>query len=201
MSRPYLTPVYPTPESSTSYEAPLPAPIHIIPASNISAAPIPSTSSSSLPKHKHIKPTKRRHWVINAPSRNRAKEVPEEEPVLAWKNPREAATTDFGSFGLLPSVLADERNVGDVGTELGSQNKLFDALRESVQARPDLVPAEVKMETDEDGYWAEKAGEAEAYIRDVVYGGVDGYAYVRSLAEFLAPPDAVVSALSAGLEK
>ena len=58
--------------------------------------------------------------------------------------------------------------------------------------------AGAKMETDEDGYWAEKAGEAEAYIRDVVYGGVDGYAYVRSLAEFLAPPDAVVSALSAG---
>ena len=36
-------------------------------------------------------------------------------------------------------------------------------------------------------YWtSQRAAEAEDYIRDVVYGGVDGLAYVRSLAEFVA---------------
>lgn len=35
-------------------------------------------------------------------------------------------------------------------------------------------------------YWTSlRAAEAEDYIRDVVYGGVDGLAYVRSLAEFV----------------
>jgi bromodomain-containing protein 7 len=35
-------------------------------------------------------------------------------------------------------------------------------------------------------YWtSQRAAEAEDYIRDVVYGGVDGLAYVRSLAEFV----------------
>lgn len=36
------------------------------------------------------------------------------------------------------------------------------------------------------GYWTtRRAVEAEEYLRDVVYGGVDGFAYVRSLAEFV----------------
>lgn len=88
-----------------------------------------------------------------------------------------------GSFRvcLSMSVLANERKVSDVGTKLGLQNKLFDVLCKSVQVWPDPVPAEVKMETDEDGYWVEKAGKAEVYICDVVYSGIDGYAYVRSL--------------------
>ncbi|KAF8811316.1 hypothetical protein BYT27DRAFT_7253025 [Phlegmacium glaucopus] len=35
-------------------------------------------------------------------------------------------------------------------------------------------------------YWTtQRAAEAEDYIRDIVYGGVDGLAYVRSLAEFV----------------
>ncbi|PPQ99835.1 hypothetical protein CVT24_009629 [Panaeolus cyanescens] len=37
-----------------------------------------------------------------------------------------------------------------------------------------------------EGYWTnQRAAEAEAYLRDMVYGGVEGYAYVRSLAEFV----------------
>ncbi|KDR66932.1 hypothetical protein GALMADRAFT_1137065 [Galerina marginata CBS 339.88] len=36
------------------------------------------------------------------------------------------------------------------------------------------------------GYWTtQRAAEAEEYVRDLVYGGVDGFAYVRSLAEFV----------------
>lgn len=37
-------------------------------------------------------------------------------------------------------------------------------------------------------YWSnQRAAEAEDYICETVYGGVDGLAYVRSLAEFVAP--------------
>ena len=38
-------------------------------------------------------------------------------------------------------------------------------------------------------YWSSaRAAEAEDHIRDVVYGGIEGLAYVRSLAEFITPP-------------
>lgn len=38
-------------------------------------------------------------------------------------------------------------------------------------------------------YWStQRAVTAEEYIRDIVYGGVDGLAYVRSLAEFVSTP-------------
>lgn len=46
------------------------------------------------------------------------------------------------------------------------------------------------------GYWTHRrATEAEEYIKDVVYGGVEGFAYVRSLAEFVdySPPEVYVS--------
>ena len=45
---------------------------------------------------------------------------------------------------------AKERKVSNVKTELGSQNKLFNALHESIQVWLDLVPVKVKMETDKD---------------------------------------------------
>lgn len=39
------------------------------------------------------------------------------------------------------------------------------------------------------GYWTDgRAGEAEEYLKDVVYGGVEGFAYIRSLAEFVTDP-------------
>ena len=51
--------------------------------------------------------------------------------------------------------------------------------REAEQDEPD-----VKDET----FWTdERAEDGWDYLRDVVYGSVDGYAYMRSLAEFVAP--------------
>ena len=81
---------------------------------------------------------------------------------------------------------------------LGSEERLFNAVRQSVQASAasssQCASADVKAETTgEEDYWKGKATEAEAYIRDVVYGGVDGFAYVRSLAEFLTPSEPIVS--------
>ena len=43
------------------------------------------------------------------------------------------------------------------------------------------------MDLTENGYWVRRGRQAEDYLRDVVYGGVDGLAYVRSLAEFVTP--------------
>ena len=57
---------------------------------------------------------------------------------------------DFSLFGPILSVPAKERKVSNVKTELGSQNKLFNALHESIQVWLDLVPVKVKMETDKD---------------------------------------------------
>ena len=175
--------------------------MNILPAQEI-PQPLASTSTStstpitSAQKSKYIKPAKRRHWVINrnAPSR-RTRDVVEEESVPAWKTPRDPLATDFGTFATLPSILAQERK-RDVGTDLGPEDKLFNILRNSLEIPSASAVSDVSMETDEEGYWKGKAAEAEAYIRDVVYGGADGYAYVRSLAEFLTPSEPVVSALS-----
>lgn len=195
-SRPLLTPLYPTLEPSAPSQPLFSAPVNIIPIQEIpdpspSVAPtVPVASSSKL---KHIKPKKRRHWVINrnASSRSRAKDVAEEEVVPAWKTPREPVATDFGTFATLPSILAEERKTRDLGTDFGSEDRLFDVLRESLQQPADASHA-VKSETDEDSYWESRAAEAEGYIRDVVYGGVDGLAYVRSIAEFLTPSEPLV---------
>ena len=155
---------------------------------------MPVASSSKL---KNIKPKKRRHWIINrnASSRARAKDLAEEETVPAWKTPREPVATDFGTFATLPSVLVEEQKGRDIGADLGSEDKMFDVLRETLEEQhPHPSKAEMKEEMDEDSYWRNKVVEAEAYIQDVVYGGIDGVAYVRSVAEFLTPSEPVVSA-------
>lgn len=71
---------------------------------------------------------------------------------------------------------------------LGSEEAFFDVIREDVD-----VTMAVEEQSHE-SYWTRKrAADAQDYIRDVVYGGVDGLAYVKSLAEFLSPPFLPVS--------
>ncbi|KAI8977731.1 hypothetical protein BD414DRAFT_524360 [Trametes punicea] len=197
-SRPLLDPLFPPLPPPDASRTPLPPPVNIIPVENPTQPTTiltDSTSSSAAKQAGRTKPTKRRHWTImrNASTRGRAKENAEEEPLPAWKTSREPVAADFGTFAVLPSLLAEERRVGNMSGELGSEEKLFDAVRESVQL-PAAGPShlgEVKTEWNEDNYWEGKAAEAEAYIRDVVYGGVDGFAYVRSLAEFLTPSEPI----------
>ncbi|OJT09186.1 Bromodomain-containing protein 9 [Trametes pubescens] len=193
LERPQLNPLYPSLEPSDLSLAPLPGPVNIIPVDDI---PEPVTLAASHSAFKHpgrTKPAKRRHWTIvrNAPSRGRARDATEEEPAPAWSNAREPAAPDFGTFATLPSVLAEERRVRDMGAELGSEAKMFDALRQSCQPPVSGSSQSKSGDVKTESYWEGKAIEAEAYIRDVVYGGLDGFAYVRSLAEFLTPSEPI----------
>jgi bromodomain-containing protein 7 len=140
---------------------------------------IPTPAYPPSPESKsNTKPTKRRHWTIsrNAPTRvYKIKEKDDEDETSAWQMPREAHTVDFGAY----TGLAEEL----VTRGLAGEEALFDAIREDVDESMD------SDESSDDEYWTGKrAAEAQDYIRDVVYGGVDGLAYVRSLAEFVSPP-------------
>lgn len=184
-SRPLLAPLYPS-------EPPLPAPVSIPPIQE------PPLIATLAPQKQPQRPkAKRRHWTItrNALSRARAKDKDEEEPPPLWTMEREPAATDFGTFANLPSLLA-----GKGGKPVPSETQLFEALRATVEGQSHPPPASGIASDDETVYWNGQAAQANAYLMDVVYGGADGLAYVRSLAEFLTPSDHPVSSLDSEVE-
>lgn len=132
--------------------------------------------------------------------------------VPAWQIPREAQAVDFGCFALLEAELEAEmrrRSTAGVNETTGSSldgeddvmfglirssldysqtmrnaGGMEDGLKASVTTSPTPTPT-TKLVAN--GYWTtHRSAEAEDYIRDLVYGGVDGLAYVRSLAEFVS---------------
>jgi len=79
------------------------------------------------------------------------------------------------------STLMADLTAQAVTRDISDQQKLFDLLRNSIDGRdvssaPDTAPTEAA------------ALNAQDYIWSLVYGGVDGLAYVRSLAEFIGTP-------------
>lgn len=172
LSRPSLTPLYPRPPDSI--EGMINPPVNITPATTIPAlTSLASQPSSSKGKLKS-KP-KRRHWVITrtAPSRNRQQRDEEEDADVPTREP---AAEDFGTFATLGSMLSAQQPA-----RYGTKDKLFEAIRASVGVHAKAPEVEIREPED---YWRGKGTEAEQYLRDVVYGGIDGFAYVRSLAEF-----------------
>ncbi|KIK96978.1 hypothetical protein PAXRUDRAFT_825417 [Paxillus rubicundulus Ve08.2h10] len=166
----------------------------------------PSTTSSAS-----AHPVKKfRHWnvVRNPPARSRLKDKDADGPddgdvQVGWKIPREPGPGDYGSFAsLLATLAAPPPGAGTgtgtgtgVGSEMGyahaTEQGLFSTIRSSVENRGTKRTLEADSTGDgrSDAFWTDdKAVAAWDYIRDVVYGGVDGYAYVRSLAEFVSPP-------------
>ena len=133
-------------------------------------------------------PTKRRHWSINRHSgRARAKDVDEEDAHTSLPR-REHATTDYGSMSTLMANLSTTQTTLQ---NISDQPKLFDLLRNSIDGRsissaPDTDPTEAA------------ALDAQDYIWSLLYGGVDGLAYVRSLAEFIGNPSPSSSSDSRG---
>ncbi|KAI0824381.1 hypothetical protein BC628DRAFT_1379256 [Trametes gibbosa] len=191
--RPALHPLYPSLEPSDPYQEPLPTPVNIFSVENV---PEPSTlfaSTYASRQSSRTKPPRRRHWTItrNASTRGRARDAQEDESAPAWNQPREPVASDFGTFATLPSLLAEEMGMKDVSADLGSEEKLFNVLRRTCQSHdsePNRGQPSIESEPDE-SYWGGNAARAEGYIRDLVYGGVEGFAYVRSLAEFLTPTE------------
>lgn len=137
---------------------------------------------------------KRRHWTIarNAPARRaRDTAVDGEEELPAWKVPHEAHATDYGVFATLTGHMAHEYRVQNPRTDLASEAQLFGILRHSIDravAWRHPSWAQDALDLTPDGYWARRGRAAEEYVQDVVYGGVDGLAYVRRLAEFVSGP-------------
>jgi bromodomain-containing protein 7/9 len=163
--------------------------------------PIATTSAPSARP-----PKKRRHWTIvrNATARSRAKDKESEATLddakTTWKVPRDVGPTDYGTFaaflGELAASAVGPNTVGGMSaTEYiyGSEHRLFATIRSTIEHRGMKRKHEAEEGEDEDKettetFWTdERAEEAWDYLRDVVYGGADGYAYVRSLAEFVAP--------------
>lgn len=108
--------------------------------------------------------------------------------------PREAHAIDFGSFALLAGELAEEMRRRGLAPSVEKEEEAnLDLIRSSFdyQDRANTLGGTSSTTSDTadllaNGYWtAQRAAEAEEYVKDVVYGGVDGFAYVRSLAEFV----------------
>lgn len=198
LSRPHLAPLYPplfrpidiTDDPSLSHSQP-PQPPTTYPTSiNLSLdhsfpTTPPAVSTPSVSKQ-------RRHWVITrSVARNKGRggdddQEPPEAP--SWKNPREAHATDFGSFAFLAGAIEEEmRRRLVTGHEGEEEEKVLETIKESLDL--DTIAASATATDHSPGkaeYWStQRAAEAEGYIRDVVFGGVAGLAYVRSLAEFV----------------
>ena len=145
------------------------------------ARPIPEVRTPTTSTVHHHK---RHHWTIarTATSRTKTKDRDDDDGVgNSWQIPRESQAVDWGTLAVLEGVLQEEMNKrSQLVVEGTEEEKRLDVIRESID--PDTPTA-----VDDLGeYWsAACAKEAESYVRDVVYGGVDGYAYVRSLAEFV----------------
>ncbi|TFK72282.1 hypothetical protein BDN72DRAFT_816254 [Pluteus cervinus] len=211
LSRPTVTPVYPPmkyaptpsipeydPTRSQSQPPavppPFPAAVNIYDPGQSQLSVISATSTNG------VAPRKQRHWAVirNAPSRAKGKEKEEDVEVEqpAWQSSREVHAADFGSFARLAGELAAEMHrQGVVGKEGEEETRLFSAIRESIEAPQIPQPLEFDPDQPEvvtpSNYWSsQRAAEAEDYLRDIVYGGVDGYAYARSLAEFANYADA-----------
>lgn len=202
VSRPYVTPLYPPislpaqpqydPSTSQPQPVPFPTPINL-PSGHqppIISGPGPGGASN-----------KRRHWAIirNAPTRSKGKEKDDESETAdapTWQAPREAHAVDFGSFALLAGELAEEMRRRGVQSSGEEQEQVFDAIRDSLDCEVVArAPEGVGASDGGAGYWSkQRAAEAEEYVRDLVYGGVDGLAYVRSLAEFVRSGPQEVSA-------
>ncbi|EJC99522.1 uncharacterized protein FOMMEDRAFT_128149 [Fomitiporia mediterranea MF3/22] len=142
----------------------------------------PPTATTTVGKKKL------RHWTItrNPPRATRAKE---EEDDSGSNGPRAKRRriehTDFGTFASLLGTVAAENGLRaeDFEEIFSSDEKVLQQIRQNIESRerPSQFSEPLQPEADE----RERLLDADEYVRDIVYGGVDGLAYFRSLAEFV----------------
>ncbi|RDB21604.1 hypothetical protein Hypma_011201 [Hypsizygus marmoreus] len=209
VSRPYLTPLHPPLFLAPSSSQPQYDPSSSISQSQASRPPTPFLASTSLPLDHKLptiaipaggsgespSTTGRRHWVVSRnPTRNKHKDRDDDnEPaeLPAWQTPREIHTVDYGSFALLTGAIEDEmRRRGVSGKDGEEEGKFLAVLRDGLNCEDAAIERGLTSGANDAGrindYWTtQRAAAGEEYIRDTVYGGVDGLAYVRSIAEFV----------------
>lgn len=142
---------------------------------------------------------RKKHWNIvrSAPARRKETAADEDQP--AWQTPREHHSTDYGALSVLQERLAQEFGLQNVGQDLGSEIQLFPAIRRTIDRGitwNDPSLASDDLDLTESGFWTRRARQAEDYVKDMIYGGIDGLAYVRSLAEFVSHPRSEVCDIS-----
>ncbi|KAI0298221.1 hypothetical protein BC826DRAFT_1103155 [Russula brevipes] len=146
----------------------LPLPVNVPPPESPPVTPAPGSQATGSGKSKY------HHWAITrpAPQRGKAKDqVEEQPPPPEWRKPRPPHAADFGLF---PS-FATSRSPGGTLEVLATQERLFGALYTSLENAV-RSPAS-----------ASQATAAQSWLQEVVYGGIDGLAYMRSVAEFVTP--------------
>ena len=198
-SRPQLTPLYPPVNPVTQVPNGGSSPQPQLPLNYVGATSVtPDYQLPTLPVHP-VGPQdgKRRHWLItrNATGRQKGKEREDDPEAILdipwWEVPRDAHATDMGSFALLAGELADEMVRRGLPAH-DHEEMTLDLIRDDLDCESLAKTLEQKevasgLGFPVSGYWTvQRATEAEEYIRDIVYGGIDGLAYARSLAEFVA---------------
>ncbi|KAI6141725.1 hypothetical protein BKA82DRAFT_1006559 [Pisolithus tinctorius] len=206
-SRPQLSALYPPPPSTegTSYT---PQAIQLPSDHPFPHLATVDTRHTYLPGTKLTAQTdrpinKRKHWTIvrHSATRSRLKDTDQEEHMAsASKTSHEALPADWGTFAeLLGRLAADPASRANT---CASEQNLLAALRSSMSSRqiphsspPSSSPwpsTDTSIPQTESDFWTDATvRNGWDYLLDVVYGGVDGFAYVRSLAEFLRRPPEV----------
>ncbi|KAI9440279.1 hypothetical protein F5148DRAFT_1258736 [Russula earlei] len=162
---PLVDPLF-APPSQDSSQINLPMPISVLPSRNLPTTPAPRSEPTDSSKSKY------QHWTIARPAlqRGRTKEVVEERPSTPeWRKPRPLHATDYGLF---PSFASD-LSPGGTPVVLPTQERLFEAIYSNLE---DAVRTETPINP---------TASTQNWLREVVYGGFDGMAYMRSVAEFV----------------
>lgn len=172
-----------------------------------SSANTASTGSAVIGK-KQLK-----HWIVNRNPTNRYRtkdtEDTDESTLVAassssgpFKRRRVAEISDYGPLALLMGTLAKENATpaNEFEDRYGTEAKFHEELRKSLNVRSRIKQYSAPRTSEggktircgdniadqpEPESLRHRALDAEEYIREVVYGGVDGYAYMRSIAEFV----------------
>ncbi|EJT98231.1 hypothetical protein DACRYDRAFT_83977 [Dacryopinax primogenitus] len=136
------------------------------------------------------------HWTVQRPGMNsyRSYVAREEEEMRKQAErdsqakeleARDPAPTDWGSFGTLPMKWS----IGD-NTWYSDESKLHMKIREDIRKAAERLrtgkrKADAKPSDERQKELEKAAFGGEAWLRDVVYGGPEGIAYVQSVASFV----------------
>ena len=132
---------------------------------------------------KNIPQKRFRHWNISRSSNIRSRREADDVDDLIPKRRKFPETDDYGVYTTLAGHVAVEGGEpsGDFEAVLCSGERQKSLLRSSLQVPHTIAESKSKSEYSVDTL----SLDAEEYVRRLVYGGTDGLAYIRSLAEFV----------------